>query len=183
MRTVSICAAVGAAALAGFAPGCGKIKARERPLRAVAVIRPTEGNACRGVVRFEETSNGLLIIADVEGLSLNGTHGFHIHEFGDTTALDAKSAGGHYNPEGHPHAGPDTERRHAGDLGNLVANASGVAHYESTVTDLTVAGERNPAIGRAVVVHRDPDDLTSQPTGNAGPRIGVGVIGVARPTK
>ena len=96
---------------------------------------------------------------------------------------NAKSAGGHYNPAGHSHAGPETDRRHAGDLGNLVADASGAAHYELEVTGLTVAGEWNPVIGRAIVVHRDPDDLVSQPTGNAGPRIGVGVIGVTGPAE
>ncbi len=183
MRAIPICAAFSAALSVGLASGCGKAGAPAHPRRAVVVIRPTEGNSCRGVARFEGVANGLRIVADVEGLSPNGTHGFHIHEYGDTTALDAKSAGGHYNPKGHPHADPEAERRHAGDLGNLVADASGVAHYERTLTDLTVAGERNPVIGRAVVVHRDPDDLTSQPTGNAGPRIGVGIIGVAGPAE
>jgi len=181
MREVSISGAAFAVVAAGLALGCSDRPHGEPPTRAVAVVRPTDGNTCRGVVQFEETPRGLKIVADVEGLSPGGKHGFHIHEYGDATAPDATSAGDHYNPEGHRHAGPEAEERHAGDLGNLVADAAGVAHYELVVSRLTVAGEINPIIGRAVVVHRDPDDLTSQPTGGAGPRIGVGVIGVAKP--
>jgi Cu-Zn family superoxide dismutase len=158
--------------------GCGSSGV---PYYAIALIRPTGGNKCSGVVRFEETAHGVKVIANVEGLSPDGTHGIHIHEFGDISALDAMSAGGHYNPEDNPHAGPDSRPRHAGDLGNLYADSSGVAHYEREVLSLSIAGTLNPIIGRAVIVHRDADDLTSQPTGNAGPRIGAGVIGVAKP--
>ena len=91
------------------------------------------------------------------------------------------SAGGHYNPEKHPHALPDTtEKRHAGDLGNLQADSNGKVHHEITVKNVTIAGTKNPIIGRGVIVHAKVDD-GGQPVGNAGPRIACGVIGVANP--
>lgn len=149
---------------------------------AVAVIHPTRGNKVRGIVRFFELPDGRVkIVADIEGLKPGGKHGFHIHEFGDCSSPDAKSAGGHYNPEGYPHAGPPTKKRHAGDLGNLVADKNGRAHYELIVDNITIDGARNPILGRAVIVHEREDDLVSQPTGNAGARLGCGVIGVGNP--
>ncbi len=149
--------------------------------KAIAVIYPTEGNAAKGVVRFTQDGDRLNIVADVEGLTPNSKHGFHIHEYGDFSSPDAKSAGGHYNPEGKTHGGPLDSERHAGDLGNLEANADGRAHYELTVDNISVNGLKNPILGRGVVVHGNEDDLVSQPTGNAGPRIGFGIIGAAKP--
>ena len=148
----------------------------------VAVVRPTTGSTCHGVVRFQDTGEGLRIVADIEGLDPNSTHAFHVHQYGDATAPDGTSAGGHYNPEGMPHGRPTDVKRHAGDLGNLVADAAGNAHYEIVDNDLTVAGLINPVIGRAVIIHRDKDKFV-QPTGAAGPRIGIGIIGIANPKK
>jgi Cu-Zn family superoxide dismutase len=92
------------------------------------------------------------------------------------------SAGGHYNPEGHQHGLPEAENRHAGDLGNIQADDQGKAHYEISVTNISVSGAKNPIIGRSVIVHAKVDD-GSQPTGNAGGRIACGVIGIANPGK
>lgn len=149
---------------------------------AVCQIMPTRGNDCRGVVRFDVMSDGVLkITADVSGLRPNQAHGFHIHEFGDLTAPDATSAGAHYSPvEGHPHGSPGQLVKHAGDLGNLVANEQGVARLEVAVQGISLTGE-HPVLGRAVIVHAEADDLTSQPSGASGARIGAGVIGIARP--
>lgn len=147
---------------------------------AVAVVHPTEGNDAHGWVRFSELDDGRVrVTAEIHGLNPGQRHGFHAHEFGDCTAPDATSAGGHYNPHGHPHALPNNGERHAGDFGNLEADDQGVARLELTVDNLTVAGDDAPVIGRAVIVHRDEDD-GSQPLGDAGPRIGCGVIGVAQ---
>ena len=146
---------------------------------AVAVLVPTETNECRGVVRFFQHGKHVHITAKLEGLSPGAKHAMHIHEFGDLTSSDGKSAGGHYNPDGHPHALPGDPIRHAGDLGNVQADASGAAVYELTVENLTVAGLKNPIIGRGVIVHAKEDD-GGQPTGNAGPRIAMGVIGIAK---
>jgi Cu-Zn family superoxide dismutase len=147
---------------------------------AIAVVHPTQGNKASGTVRFMQHGDSVHVIAEISGLSPNGTHGFHIHEFGDCSAPDATSAGSHYNPDNHPHAGPNDDKRHAGDLGNLRADGEGKAKLELTLDNVSVAGIKNPVIGRAVVVHTKADDLKSQPTGDAGGRIGCGVIGVAK---
>lgn len=148
--------------------------------QAVAVLHPTSGNKCHGTVRFTQEGNSVKVAAHIEGLTPGQKHAIHIHQFGDCSSADAMSAGGHYNPENHPHALPESGHRHAGDLGNLQADNAGKAHYEITVNNVTIAGTKNPIIGRAVIVHAKPDD-GSQPVGNAGARIACGVIGVANP--
>jgi superoxide dismutase, Cu-Zn family len=148
----------------------------------VAVVRPTEGNTCRGTVRFTQVVEGVRIVAHLEGLTPNAEHAFHIHEFGDATSPDGTSAGDHYNPAGHPHGRPTDAKRHAGDLGNVVAGADGKAHYERVDSVITLVGIQNPIIGRAVIVHAGQDKFT-QPTGEAGPRIGIGIIGIAKQAK
>lgn len=145
---------------------------------AVAVLHPTQGSTAKGVIRFVRSEQAVKIVADIEGLTPNARHAIHIHEFGDCSATDGTSAGGHYNPEGHPHALPDQSARHAGDLGNLQADANGKAHFEATANNICIVGPQNPIIGRAVIVHASPDD-GGQPTGNAGARIACGVIGIA----
>ncbi|MCC6579637.1 MAG: superoxide dismutase family protein [Phycisphaeraceae bacterium] len=146
-----------------------------------AHVMPTTGNQCEGTVRFVKTDKGVKVIADLTGLPA-GEHAIHIHEFGDCACGNGTCAGGHYNPEGKPHGLPATENRHAGDLGNLLADKDGKAHYELDVDNITLTGPRNPIIGRAVIVHEKQDD-GSQPVGNAGSRLGCGTIGVAGPRK
>lgn len=145
--------------------------------RAVCVIVPTEGNDVKGVVTFEQTPGGMHVVAELTGLS-EGIHGFHIHELGDISAADGTSTGGHFNPDNEPHAGPEDAMRHAGDLGNITAMADGTARLDMTDPLLTFEGPHS-IIGRGIVVHAGEDDLASQPTGNAGARVAVGVIGIA----
>ncbi len=132
-----------------------------------------------GTVTFTKTDGGMQVVADITGLT-PGQHGFHIHEFGDCSAPDATSAGGHFNPSKNPHAGHDDAKRHEGDLGNIEADSSGKAHLELTDKIMTMSGEMS-IIGRGVIVHEKVDDLKTQPTGNAGGRVACGVIGVAKP--
>lgn len=138
-----------------------------------ATIEPTQGNTAAGEVRFYKVDTGVRVVASVSGLT-PGKHGFHLHEKGDCSAPDAMSAGGHYNPLGAPHGSPDAGRaaRHLGDLGNLEADASGKASYDRVDSLLVYAD----LAGLSVLVHGKEDDLTSQPAGNAGPRIGCGVV-------
>lgn len=157
----------------------GHASAWESVNHAVAVIQPTAGNQCSGVVHFHKVGDSVKVVAEVSGLTPNQAHGFHIHEFGDVSGADGTATGGHYNPEGHSHALPASATRHAGDFGNLQADAGGKARLELTVANITIAGLRNPVLGRGVIVHAKPDD-GSQPTGNAGARIGQGVIGLAK---
>lgn len=151
----------------------------ESAKKALATLSPTEGSSVEGTVSFEQTADGVRVIAHVSGLT-PGKHGFHIHQYGDCSALDGKSAGGHFNPEGTKHGGPDAAERHVGDLGNLVADENGHAHYDRIDSQLSLEGPHS-IIGRAVIVHTGEDDLTSQPTGAAGSRAACGVIGIVSP--
>ncbi len=146
----------------------------------IAVLQPTAGNEVTGTISFTQTGDKVTVEANVSGLKPNAKHGFHIHEYGDVSSPDGSSAGGHYNPEGHDHALPTTETRHAGDFGNLEADAEGNATLTLTVDNITLVDDDTAIIGRGVIVHADPDD-GGQPTGNAGPRIAMGVIGVMNP--
>jgi len=142
--------------------------------KAVAELKPTQGSKVQGTVLFVQEPNGVHVTADVTGLT-PGEHGFHIHEKGDCSAPDGSSAGGHFNPTGKPHGAPAAHEHHAGDLGNLTADASGHAKLDWISPDLSFEGT-NSFIGRAVIVHAGKDDLKSQPAGNAGARAACGVI-------
>lgn len=141
---------------------------------AKAILTPTKGGNVRGVVTFTHVSEGIRIVADIEGLS-PGMHGFHIHEKGDCSTPDASSAGGHFDPRHSKHGSPDSPERHVGDLGNIVADSKGHAHYDRVDTLISFEGENN-ILGKAVIVHSDADDYKTQPTGNAGGREACGVI-------
>lgn len=144
------------------------------PTQAVAVLQPTRGNRIRGVVTLTQQKNGVEIRGRVRGLQ-PGKHGFHIHEYGDLRAPDGTSAGGHFAPEGHRHGGPDDPEHHAGDLGNIVADENGRARVKKFARGLKL----HFVIGRSIVVHAEADDLKSQPSGDAGERVALGVIGFA----
>ncbi len=141
---------------------------------AEVILSPKSGSKVEGKVTFYEHGDGVRIVAHVEGLT-PGKHGFHIHEHGDCSAADGATAGGHFNPTSMPHGSPDDPQHHAGDLGNLEANAQGVAEYEAVNPWIDLNGPFS-IVGKSIVVHQDEDDLTSQPAGNSGARIGCGTI-------
>jgi len=149
---------------------------------AVAVLYPTQGHGVKGVVHFYQTPEGTRIVADVEGFEPGTVHGFHIHEWGDCSAPDGTSAGGHFNPKNKPHGAPDSPERHVGDLGNLEADNEGKAHYERIDREVELNGPYS-VIGRGMIVHAQADDFKTQPTGNAGARMACGVIGIAKPVE
>jgi Cu-Zn family superoxide dismutase len=146
---------------------------------AVAVVHPLGENKVKGKVTFTQKEGGVEIVAELTGLT-PGEHGFHVHEFGDCSMADGKCAGGHFNPTGAPHGGPDSAERHAGDLGNIKAGADGKATYKRLDKMVSLNG-RNSVIGRSVIIHAKADDLKTQPSGDAGDRIGCGTIGIADP--
>jgi Cu-Zn family superoxide dismutase len=173
-----------ASALVAFAPALlcaadAPVPAAPASPAAVAVLVPTQGNdAVHGTVRFTKVTGGVRVVVDVTGLK-PGEHGFHLHEFGDTTSADGMAAGGHFNPTKDTHGAPTAEHRHEGDLGNLKADATGHATLEYVDAKLSFEGAAS-VLGHSVVIHANPDDFTTQPTGNAGPRVAVGVIGLAK---
>ena len=182
MRRKTIVPALAAAAICTFAtsslqaqlmtsgPAVGK---------AIAVLHATKsGGDAGGEVTFTAAEGGgVHVVAEVRGLT-PGMHGFHIHEFGDVSSPDAMSAGGHFNPDKAEHAGPHAAKRHVGDLGNLEADAKGVAKVDMVDKTLSFSGPHS-ILGRGVIVHEKADDLKTQPTGAAGGRVAAGVIGVA----
>src|SRR5512135_180125 len=104
-------------------PSTLSVRGADSPVvQAVAVLHPTAGQHCRGVVHFTQDGDSVKVVADLEGLTPGQKHAFHIHQYGDCTASDGMSAGGHYNPEGHQHGLPDNSNRHAGDFGNVTAD-------------------------------------------------------------
>jgi superoxide dismutase, Cu-Zn family len=144
-------------------------------LQATAELQPTENNRVKGMVTFTEVEGGVRVQASLRGLEQ--LHGFHIHEFGDCSAPDASSAGGHFNPAGSPHGGPDDPpgQRHVGDLGNIAAGPDGSGSYDRIDRVIQLRGPQS-IIGKAIVVHAQEDDLQTDPTGNAGDRLACGVI-------
>ena len=157
--------------------GCGVAFAGDAK-KAITVLHPTAGSNVTGTVTFTASGDNVKVVADITGLT-PGKHGFHIHEFGDCSDPKAASAGGHFNPAHKQHGAPDASERHAGDLGNIEADASGKAHLELTDSVMKLSGS-DSIIGHAVIVHEKADDLKTQPTGDAGGRLACGVIGVAK---
>jgi superoxide dismutase, Cu-Zn family len=147
--------------------------------KAISVLHATAGNKVSGIVTFTPNADGVQVHAELTGLT-PGKHGFHIHEFGDCSAADASSAGAHFNPTNQPHAAPDAAARHEGDMGNVEADSSGNAKLDYVDHQISLANDAQSAIGRAIIVHAKPDDLKTQPSGDAGGRIACGVIGWAK---
>jgi Cu-Zn family superoxide dismutase len=155
-----------------FAAACASM--RTGPM-AGTTIRPTSGSTAMGMVHFQEMSDGSVEVqVDLTGVPA-GVHGFHIHEMGDC-GDEGKSAGAHFNPLSMPHAGPDSASRHAGDFGNVTAGENGEVHSTFITRSVTVREGTMSVVGRAVVLHRDRDDLRTQPSGNAGEPIACGVV-------
>jgi Cu-Zn family superoxide dismutase len=142
---------------------------------ATAVIAPRSGNmTLLGTAFVTETDGAIALRIEIDGAP-PGKHGVHIHQLGDCSAADASSAGAHWNPDGHMHGMPDTES-HLGDLGNMIVREDGKAAITISKPEWKVGdGSAYDLIGRAIVVHANIDDF-SDPSGNAGSRIGCGAI-------
>ena len=143
---------------------------------ALAELQPTQGNTTSGSVRFVQVAGVLSVSGEVRGLKPNSEHGFHVHEKGDCSSVDGMSAGGHFNPDGKPHGSHIAMAHHAGDLPSLIADANGVARFSFESNTLSVGSGTRNITGRSLIVHRDPDDYLTQPTGNSGPRLACAVI-------
>ena len=144
--------------------------------RASAVLEPTKGSTVRGNVSFVQMGDKVRVTAKVTGLRPNGEFGFHIHEAGDCSSGDGMSAKGHFNPYGKPHAHAGTPERHAGDLPSLKSDGGGNASVTANLDIITVSPGPASVVGRGLIVHAQPDDFTTQPTGNAGARSACAVI-------
>lgn len=144
---------------------------------AIVNVHGVGDSKVSGKITFTKVTGGIRIVGDVDGLK-PGEHGFHVHEHGDCGGKDGAAAGGHFNPTNKPHGGPDSPERHVGDLGNLVADEKGHAHYDRIDKVIALDG-KDTIVGRSIVIHADRDDFTTQPTGASGARIGCGIIEAA----
>ena len=147
-----------------------------KPVQATAALQPFGKSKVSGLVQMVGDGPDVRVTYNLKGLNKSQSHGFHIHEFGDCTGSDGSTAGGHFNPTSAPHGAPNAPAKHLGDLGNVVADAKGVANGEVKISGAHLIS----FVGRSLVVHSGSDDLTSQPAGNSGDRIACGVIGVTR---
>jgi Cu-Zn family superoxide dismutase len=143
---------------------------------ASAVLEARSASTVTGRVSFREQQGGVRAQVELHGLAPGSEHGFHVHDKGDCSAADATSAGGHFNPAGTAHGRAGSGVHHAGDAPSVVADAHGDVKIDLVLDGVTLAPGPTSIVGRAVVVHRDRDDFTSQPAGNAGPRVACGVI-------
>jgi Cu-Zn family superoxide dismutase len=175
MRRPSLLVLVSAAAVA--ATGCESVKSLwSGGEKATATLQPTKGNNVRGTVNFEQRGSKVRVAANVTGLRPNGEYGFHIHEAGDCSSGDGMSAKGHFNPYGKPHGHHGSAERHAGDLQSLKSDSNGNANATFETDIITVTSGPASIVGRGLIVHVQPDDHKTQPTGNAGARSACAVI-------
>lgn len=153
--------------------------------RGEITLTSPEGNPVAEAT-FIESDEGVTITVTSEGDSglEPGEHGVHIHEFGVCTPSEGEEpfsdAGGHFNPVGGPHGAPDEEASHAGDLGNLTVEDDGSIDFEFTTDKLTLEpGVENSLAdddGSAIVIHANPDDMETDPSGDSGGRVACGTI-------
>ena len=157
-----------------FAGACATATTAPGP-SAVAALVPTSGSTAQGTVELTQLADGSVEVrVDLEGVPA-GVHGFHIHEKGDC-GDNGNAAGGHYNPLSTLHGAPDADPHHAGDFGKVTASAAGEVRTTFTTRSVTVEEGPATAVGHAIILHANPDDLQTQPTGNAGARIACGIV-------
>ena len=142
---------------------------------ATAKLEARSGSRVSGTVQFTQHGDHVLVRAEITGLAPGQEHGFHVHDKGDCSAPDGMSAAGHFNPSAKPH-GPQDSAHHGGDMPALKADAYGKAVASFRLEGVTVADGANSVVGRSLIVHKDPDDYKTQPTGNSGARIACGLI-------
>ena len=142
---------------------------------AVTTLEARSNSTVKGQASFTQVGDKVKVLVEVSGAT-PGQHGLHVHENGDCSAPDAKSAGNHFNPGNAEHGAPDKPAHHAGDFGNLTIGEDGNGKLELLTDQISVKPGTVSVVGRALILHEKVDDTTTQPTGNSGSRIGCGVI-------
>ena len=179
--TLSACASAPPQATAPV-PAASNAATTSTVRQAIANLASASGSLVSGRLMLVPMGDGVHISGEIGGLQANSSHGFHIHEKGDCSAADASSAGGHFNPAAKPHGRTGHGAHHAGDGDNLVADSQGVARVNAHFSGVSLGGgSANDIAGRALIVHANADDYSSQPAGNAGARVACGLIRVTAP--
>jgi Cu-Zn family superoxide dismutase len=176
---VRIALTLAAATLAAACTSMTQDKPSSPGTTAMAKLEPTKGNTAAGSAMFTQRGDMVTVTVNVSGLKPNGDHGFHVHEKGDCSSGDGMSTGGHFNPLAKPHAAHGAAEHHAGDLPSLKADATGSVDVKVMLHGVTLKEGPTAVVGRSLIVHAQPDDYKTQPTGNSGVRLACGVI-VAR---
>ena len=144
--------------------------------RLDTLLAAKSGSELTGIAIFIQDQYGVSLQLNIENTA-PGEHAVHIHEIGDCSADDASSAGGHWNPTVEDHGKWGEPPHHLGDIGNILVGEDGTGALSLTSDRWTLGdGSETDILGKAIIVHADPDDFTSQPTGAAGGRIGCAVI-------
>jgi Cu-Zn family superoxide dismutase len=147
---------------------------------AVAVIASKSDSHLTGKATFHAEGGKVTLKVEIAGAE-PGTHAVHLHEKGDCSAADGSSAGGHWNPTSENHGKWAAAPFHHGDIGNVEVGADGKGTLTLTTDLWTIGGApETDVVGKAVIVHAKADDFTTQPTGNAGGRVGCGVVEMAK---
>jgi Cu-Zn family superoxide dismutase len=163
--------------VAVLAAGCAH---RHDGPSARARLEATRGNTTSGTVMFHQHSDAVMVHARISGLKANQEHGFHVHEKGDCSSGDGLSTGGHFNPLAKAHGHHGSGDKHAGDLPSLKADAEGKVDVRFRVVGITIGSGATDIVGKGLIVHAQPDDYKTQPTGNAGARVACAVITAGR---
>jgi len=153
----------------------------DNPLRQIQVpIGPKSDSSVKGMVTLKrlgdsDDSEGVRVSVQLEGAS-RGAHGVHFHEIPDCRSPDAKSAGGHFNPDDSEHGLPTAGEQHLGDLGNIVIGPDGSGTLQIDIADANLEpNDDYSLLNRALIVHQKPDQGTGQ-AGNAGARVACAEI-------
>ncbi|HEX8561497.1 MAG TPA: superoxide dismutase family protein [Flavobacterium sp.] len=138
---------------------------------------PKSGSKAAGTAVFTEQNGEVTFTASLTGLE-PGVHAIHIHEKSDCSAPDASSAGGHWNPTFKSHGKWGSASYHRGDIGNFPVNQNGEGTITMTTSEWCIGcgDQTKDILGKSVIVHTNPDDYVTQPTGNAGGRIACSAI-------
>lgn len=136
-------------------------------------INSKSGTNTQGTVDFNQ--KGKMVTMDMSVFKLTpGIHAVHIHEKGDCSATDGSSAGGHWNPAKDDHGKWGSEHFHMGDIGNLTADKEGTARliFKTDKWCIGCTDESKNIVGKSIIIHAGKDDFKTQPTGDAGGRVG-----------
>jgi Cu-Zn family superoxide dismutase len=185
VKTIGYLTCVGVAAALIAGPNCdargkdnGDAVDKGQKQKAVAVIESRSDSRVTGKATFHEADGKVTLRVKIEGAE-PGIHAIHLHEKGDCTAPDGTSAGGHWNPTHEDHGKWVSSPFHRGDIGNIEVGADGKGSFTLTTDLWTIGGApETDVVGKAIIVHAKADDFTTQPTGNAGGRVGCGVVGL-----
>lgn len=164
----------------GLAPGSGELSTADRDTteqRATATLSPASGSNVTGTATFTQREEGEVhLMLRVENVPA-GEHAVHLHEKGDCSAQDASSAGDHWNPTNEEHGKRGEGDFHSGDVDNMTVGDDGIGTIDMNVEGWSIGGgEESNILNKAIIIHAEPDDFTSQPAGAAGARIACGVI-------